>query len=900
MSKIHYSHAGCNDATKPSPEAMDFFAQTGMFDMFDIATKKCLAFSEATSASCSNSDAETLTKCASVLTNNGYEDKARSIYNKLNAALPNLSIQNRMRVLVGRASMIGQIDGPAAALDCYKQLAAYCTNPGSLPQDFLLDSLQSVVQGAVKNKNFEIAELAQLHIVDLQKEKRSMFRHLQGQDAVAALLKLADIYEQENKSSKARDALEQARSLYNEKLNLQEQVLLERTGSLCASEVELRLAYSYAISKQFDKASEHVDRAQKLVSEALGVDSRANRKINQIKKSFLAKKDENYRASLVKTFATFFAAQNTNEAGAIQIRDPADARLAINAFDGTEHNASNAISLIETRLQHELVKSTHSADDTTRLIILIGHIKTPETRKTAETMLRQLDVILDQPDAQPSTNCLYQKAELALLTDDESAGAVSSSTASAWNELERVLKNMQLAQFHSRENEIDHDRLNRLLSVSYIYAESNEPEKAHRLLQHAINHQSVLDGRDASLIAYDALLYLLANNMTEAQKPIDFLISGKADFGYGEPYMLIALSSTLYHTGRGDLSLKLLNLEPKPGPGNLNTKKILACQRALIKYEQGAYQDALSELGDNENTVNSISGRQMPNLRFLKAQLLAKTGQTNEAILAYLKVGGESHVQLRSYYEAVTLSKTMQSIPSSTVQALLDAAQPLRVLPENKRCIAALKDLLNIAKNQKISNPSVNNLDTLLAYLDSGNSNIEEVISNIKSRAQSLEDARKPVATQWASLARLCFDQKRYTEGTGYMLHALQTESAETFNSSMYHPGNMRGDLGFDVLLKAKEYDDAEKILKQCVAARKSPGLAKTAYIEKSLLAELFIEEDKYDEAKKWADALLATFSEDNGICPPKGGNMRGYLLFDIVDKFTAKKQFGFAQQVLE
>jgi hypothetical protein len=882
-----------DDTTTGLPAAMDFFARTGMFDRFDAGVNKCIEISNITAKDWSESDAEMLAKCAAVLSQNGRPKEARSIYEKLYKLLPHLSMQNKIRVVMGQAAVIEQIEGSGAAFDNYKQVAEYCAQPGNLPRDYLLATLESLVAYSVKNKNLDMAEKAQLHIVELQRDKQGPFKHLQYQHLVTSLLKLSNVYELAGNFSKARDVLQEALSYYNDNLNTEEQILLERLGSPCPSEVELRLAYSYARNQQLDKALAQVDLAEKTVSEALGTDCDTIGEIKQIKNALLAQRDANDQAQLLKAFANLSEQQNTERPATTEIEDPGDAQLARQAYDAVAGHKTKASSLVDKLLQQELSKGTHTADDITRLINLIKDIEAPQNREKASTMLKQLDVCFNEPGAALSTNRVYQEAELALLTNAEPA------SGTAWENLEDALKEIEDARF--RHHEKDAQRavqlaFTRLLCVSYVYAFFDEPEKALSIVEYAKKQYPSVIEREFSPTAYEAILYLLENNMREAQKRIDILLSPTYEFRYDYSKMVITLSSTLFQTGHSDLSLKLLELDANSAM--LNTRRALAYHRAIIDYKLGKYDDALSELGKEEDFI-LLPGHQIYNLRFLRAELLAKTGQKNEAILAYLKVAGTGRAQSQAFEKAVALARSMQTVPPSTTEMLAAVAQRLRAPDE--QLIAAMKYVLTMAKKQNIASDKLYYLDSQLSYIEIEKGITDEVLANLQKRAQSQEDTRSPGASyEWANLARTCFRQQKYDEGTASMLHALRIYSGESFNHGIYHPGNLRGDLGFDLLVKAKRYDDAEKILKQCIEARKSPGWARTAYIEKSLLAELFIEEGKYDEASKWAEALLATLTADDGICPPKGGSMRAFLLFSIVDKFTAKGQYAIAQRLLD
>ncbi|MBK9201294.1 MAG: hypothetical protein IPL73_02380 [Candidatus Obscuribacter sp.] len=108
------------------------------------------------------------------------------------------------------------------------------------------------MEGTIELNEPQLAESSQLQLVELQRERHGSWRHLLYQDLVAALLQLADVYQLLGNYDKAQSTLQEALSTYENKLNAQEQILLERSGTPCPSDVMLHLAYLDCSKQDFD------------------------------------------------------------------------------------------------------------------------------------------------------------------------------------------------------------------------------------------------------------------------------------------------------------------------------------------------------------------------------------------------------------------------------------------------------------------------------------------------------------------------------------------------------------------------------------------------------------------------------------------------------------------------
>ncbi len=873
------------------PDALDFYAQTGMFDKFDAAAAKTIELSEANNKKCSDQDAELLAKCAAVLSQNGGANKARIIYDRLCDVLPSLSNQNKIRVLLGRAQLLGKSDGKA--LEDYKQVAEYCAQPGRMPHQLLLETLQTLVDYGVKNNNFEMAETAQSHIVDLQRGSQGSCRHLQFQEYVGALLKLSDIYEQFGNSAKSQSTLQQAVLIYSDKLNAQELMVLERRGSPCLSDVEMRLACSYARTNQCQMVSAQVALAEKLVSEALGVDCRTAVELRKIK-ALLVKNNAIPFAEVSKEFTSLFALADMSKPSVAVVDHIADAQLARLAYDTVASDPAKASSLVDMLLAHELAKSTHCADGITRLINLIKLVQQPLSSAKAVDLLKQLDKCFEQPGTALSLNRVYQLSEIALLSNEDSVGASPS-----WTSLENILKDLEVAQYHHGERSAEDEersRLRNLLGVSYVYAFLGEPKKALRLVNYAMQKYPGALELDRSPIAYEAILELLQGNMVEAKKYVDNLKTPDGS-NYDYSRMFGVLGITLSQTGHSDLALKIL---PPHTSEKSRVVDTLAYRRAIVLYQLGRYSDALTELGDGESD-GSYLGDEIFNLRFLRAELFAKIGQPDKAILAYAQVGGSGSASSLAFTRAVELANTLPSLSPNSIKALVAASSHQHSWRESGNNTEILKSVLELAEKNNFVSNDLDSLKSWILNADLMSGKVEQVIPAFRQRAQSAEETPGRHANfEWADLARIYLGTHQYADGVAAMLHALTIDSGESISNQMYHPGNVRGTLGFTFLVRAKKYREAEAILKQSIASHKTAGFSKSAFIEKSFLAELFIEEGNYSEAKKWAEILLQTFSDDQGICVPRSDSMRAYLFYSVVDKFTEQKQFVIAESLLD
>lgn len=893
-----------DDYTRALPEALKFFYRTGMFDRFDQAVENCVATADEFSDSISQDEQELLVRCAQALAECGKPQQALHIYQKLYRSLSRLSFQTQVSVLMGRGGLLEPTE-PNQAIEDYKKLAELSAkrSPKSKEErESVSSTLEKCVSFFERNKQWKLAETAQLQVVDLQLAPEGWVPLLQYQPLVNALSKLSDMYQQSGNLAKAQESIEKAIAVYTEHLNADQQILLERSFNLCPSEIRLKLVSVCLRNGQIETARGQLAQALSAVRVALGDNSATTSQLEKIQAMLDSKDSVSQSSEIAKALDPLTQLPIENIDSSVSDDDSNlgddDIKLARQAYDVSKTNKKEACVRIAKLLDGELSQPSLSADKLTRLINLIRCVETPTTTKQALQMLKRIDIYLSKsPITRLSANRLFATAEIALLSDTK----VGSGTVEEWNSLISLLKEMRSNQYPMNNNRnyndryAEHDALANLLCVSYFYAFLDEPQKALKIVQHVETTYAGALTNDVSPIIYEAILCNMLGNSNEAQNKIKLFLADSKKINDVGTKMLVALAAVLHDRGQSQRALYILDNAPSDPRNHWNN---VPYWKAIIYYDLGQFDKALELLGPEQSI--SLAGDHNFNYRLMRAELLAKTGQTDKAILAMLKVGADRRVQAVSIERAVALARTMPSIPTPTVEAMVDAVNHTGV---GDLDLAQLKYISEVARSHNLPDDKLQGLDYRLSEADYNNPTADR-LANARKRAQEFGLKNLPGASvEWANLARLCFSFKEFDDGTAYMLRALQISKNGSFNNGMYHPGNLRFDLGYTMLVNAKQYSNAEKILKQSIEIRKTDDNFKSAYIEKSFLAELFLEQNKFDVAKQWAEQLIATLREKDAMCAPSGGYtgyMNGYLTFKLVDMFTEKKQFVAAQSLIE
>lgn len=926
-----------DDCTESLPDALDVFYRNGMFDRFDEVTATCLTLSEKYSQKPVLGrlgwDASTLAKCSMMLSERGQAKAAQTICERLNQYLLRLPAHSRIHVLLCRAYLLEQ-SNPAKALELYNQLSTTCDLYSSPDSDDTVDVRGRIVSYFVKTKHWNMAIAEQLKVLKLRQKASGWMIYSAYQDHVRALVDLSSIYYQSGAIDKSIASLQEALSIYDRELNLDEQILLERSFTICPSYIRLKLANIYAASGMTGLAIKEIATAKKLVADALGEKSPSSIRIAEIQELISAQKSPLQNAKLSVAFSGIFggdesliksATTNSTVYGATSSVVTGDClwdttsgtlvtacagidssdQLARQAYDLAKSNPDKAYSIIKQILDLELAKKTLTADHVTRLINLTRFASKSGSKSRAIGILESLNRYLKRPVTETSANRLFVVAELAILAgSDKNTMTVPQN----WQNLDELLTQMREQEFHYNSRGEDpttikmrtqQHLLNDLICLSQVYAFLDEPSKALTILNHAESRYPAACKQDIAPTTYKALLYVLLGKMDEAKKLIAKIQS--ADNWSGSDYssMLGALCATLVQNEQTELSLDLLSLDASPVIAPV--KDMLAYRRAIVHYQNRNYQQAMYEI----NSVGSslpLSGNQWFNFYFFKAELLARTRRQDAAIEAFAKMQARGNLQMLVLRRAASLARNIAIVPQATAEALVDSVLRVRTTA-TEEYIEVARTILRLAKASSVSEDKLAGLRQRIADLGGVQNITAEDILETKHRAQQLEAQRSPGASgEWAKLARLYFAEQKYDQGTDTMLHALTPTAGVYCGVGMYHPANVRGDLGLDTLLNAKKYMSAEKILKTSLESTKCSSLpyTRSGFIEKSLLCELFIAQDNVVEAKKWADSLLATLSERDALCASETGRMRAYLLFTIIDKFIEKKQFDIANALLD
>ncbi|GEM_PF-2029059 len=892
-----------DDCTESLPDALDVFYRTGMFDRFDEVTATCLTLSEKYSQKPVLGrlgwDASALAKCSMMLSERGQAKVAQTICERLNQYNLRLPAHSRIHVLLCRAYLLEQ-SNPAKALELYNQLSTTCDLYSSPDSDDTVDVRRRIVSYFVNTKHWDMAIAEQLKVLKLRQKASGWMIYSAYQDHVRALIDLGNIYQQSGSTDKAVASLQEALSIYDRELNLDEQMLLERSFTICPSYIRLKLANIYAASGMTGLAIKEIATAKKLVADALGDNSPDSIKIKHAPMSSTINSAPGSEASGDSLWDTTSGTLVTACAGI----DSSD-QLARQAYDLAKSNPDKAYLIIKQILDFELANKTLTADHVTRLINLTRFASKSGSKSKAISIMQSLNRYLKRPVTETSANRLFVVAELAILAgSDKNTMTVPQN----WQNLDELLAQMREQEFHFNSDgdnparikmRTQQQSLNDLICLSQVYAFLDEPSKALTILTHAESRYPAAFKQDCAATTYKALLYVVLGKLEEAKRLIAKIQS--ADNWSGSDYssMLGALCATLVQNGQTELSLNLLSLDASPvlAPA----KDMLAYRRAIVHYQNRNYQQAMYEI----NSVGSslpLSGNQWFNFYFFKAELLARTRRQDAAIEAFAKMQARGNLQMLVLRRAASLARNIAIVPLATAEALVDSALRVKTTA-TEEYIEVARTILRLAKASSVSEDKLAGLRQRIADLGGVQDITAEDILETKLRAQQLEAQRSPGASgEWAKLARQYFAEQKYDQGTDTMLHALTPTAGVYSGVGMYHPANVRGDLGLDTLLNAKKYMSAEKILKTSLESTKCSSLpyTRSGFIEKSLLCELFIAQDNFVEAKKWADSLLSTLSERDAICAPETGRMRVYLLFTTIDKFIEKKRFDIANALLD
>lgn len=884
-------------------DAMEFFARTGMYAEFDATAARTLQIAESDPKLFTDSDVDLLTESATILSKYGFREKAKIISERLRVLLPNLTgkeamrnlkDQDAVRILALNASLSGQSD---EAIQDYKRISLLCSF-STLPPEFLLEVLPGLVSDCMNGKYYDAAVIAQSKLASLTPNAQGWVKALQHQKYVGALCKLSEIYAQSGAQLQVQATLKQALSAYDE-LNAQEVVVLERIGNVCPSNIRMRLAKSYVQSNQVDKAIEQLGVAEKLTAESSL--PRISTRIRQVQNSLASKNDEVVRITALNALALLIGPVGIPETAFDKDTDQLARKVHENAVNNT--NVLKTTTILQQLVQEEFTKSTHTASDISRLINLTRCITThstlsPQTISKLAAVLDRIDRSFNDTERSLNSDRAFVKAERALLSDE----GFSDST---WQELELFLSDMEKSTYPNLANHQDEQRkFARLFDLSVAYAFLEEPQKAERILKYASERYPKILERNVSPVAFEATLHSLSGNMPAAQKCIKTLLRIESEHD-GWKYInysrdLIGLTSTLAQTNHPDLSLKILNTYiVSTARGMQQAKGIFKLQRAVIEEKLGNFQESLASIEDVEN--KDIYGRSSnENYRFLKALLLEKTGQIDKAILAYTEVYGDAPILASAMQRAVALSRISKTLSSSTTQALFDFVQKNQTVINKNNNVDSITALLKLIDEKKSSPQSISDLSSQLADAQLQNGDTTSALRTTRNNAQLLEAEHNPGASrEWASLGRMHFRCQEFAEGTECMLHALQiADSTNSFPFTMYHPGNMRADTGFDLLVNAKQYDAAASILNASIKSHYLSKTEKYICIERSLLADLYVDQDKYEEAAHECKKLIATFAESDKLCSQN--YMSTYLFYSNIEKFITHKKLVLAKNLLD
>ncbi|MBK9201295.1 MAG: hypothetical protein IPL73_02385 [Candidatus Obscuribacter sp.] len=441
----------------------------------------------------------------------------------------------------------------------------------------------------------------------------------------------------------------------------------------------------------------HLDSADKAIGDALGVNANSCKMIGAIRAKVVAAKAGKEFGPLSSEFQSLLKPRMLYASDAESIRELNDCLAARQAYDRLGTSPGSALTLLNGLISSEVGKNVHASGDITRLInLIVSFAKVGDPHKSS-AMLRQLDPCFSKGNEVLSTNRLLQLTEIALLSEQN--GNAASNNSPAWKEVEQVLSDMEQTQFYKgaqiSEVEDKQRRFLRLVCLSNYFALVDQPGNALRILEYGTCNYAAVMQQDPSVNVYKTILYLLNNNISQANALISASNPPKDGSNSEYTQMLMSLSNTLYQTGCSELSLKVVGGDSTES--EKHSMGMLAYQRAMIEYRLGKYKEALAELSV-ESERGGLPTGQLINLRYLRAELLARTGQKEQAVLAFIRLSNIRRQSARPFARALELSKSMSSVSVETIQALVDGVSDLPWSEAGGENLQDMKYIMTLAK----------------------------------------------------------------------------------------------------------------------------------------------------------------------------------------------------------
>jgi hypothetical protein len=933
-------------------DALDYYARTGMFARFDTGLKNALDCSSKNIGKYTDSQCAALIKCAATVIKYGYTKEGQQIVQRLYEARQNFSTDSKVKILLERARLAQLQTDTIVAVSTFKELTDTCLSSASINPEVERGALVEVVAYAMSQKESELAVKAQSQ-VDEFAGRYPGYRILPAaQEELRLKASLADAYDLAD-HNKAVETLLKALTDYEGKSTRDDTALADRIFTICPATVRFKLAYMSLRDGHQSDAKKYFEAGTKLWSEDLGSGAPNLEDIKNAEHVFAKEVTDKNNAELLSllgklpgvsaptkalspTLITSSTESDNDKQSYKQSREVYDAAVAGKGDVATQR--------LDALMKHESANLHHNGLDVAKLVNLVSASSTILGKSKVEEYLDHLASLFSKSNSLIEPAALYVRSEEIVLHDPKDETA-------RWEAFDNYLTDIAEASGYAPSTLDDpKSRVPRLIEVSYSYAIRKEFASAIKFIQYIKLKYPEASENMSDVIAYEMTLQCLLGHKAEAEKSLDALLSVRSKRG-ANSRLVESTAAAFANTGNRTASLRVLQ-STDSSPRDIHTNRQLAFYRALVYYKFGNYKEALAELSDSQNVM--LSGETINELRRLRAELLVRNGQLDNGIQALCETAGDATVERLAFERDLELLKTGNNTSEPVVEKLLDYANRTqrggRVGAQDSQLERALQELLKIAQRHQCPPSKIFSLQQRLGITTTGGavqspaansktfttattasnavapattnvatpalsaptpsaapSSSSNASSNPTSKVETLPSAQTSYAV--ADAARQLIAAQKYQEGCAMFLRALQMDDGAHFNNNMYHYGNLKNDLSVQVLLDAKQFDVLETILHQALKTRlaedsKLEEKQKTnGLLEKRLLCELYLEQGKYDEAKKLANEFVKALKESHKWCSTRRGAQDSSLHalnISIVRQFVAKKQFATARLLLD
>jgi hypothetical protein len=868
------------DVNVALPDMLQFFYDNALFANAEKVSERCVAISKSPSK-LTDEELNALLRAAEILMNNDNKDCANTIFTTLLPAYEKMSVENQAQYLASYGQCLRVVTSVNQADSLARELAAKADgwHPRGDHTDYFfnkeLDPLEVLAAFYLRSGQYTEAidryksrAKKQTHSVQNRYSLGSVFTTLPP--LVRTLQSQAQCYILLSDFKSAVETLRNDIRTCQYEMNDEQQLLFEESNSPGISDLKLDLAK--ALLKSNDANAAHVVLLENLheIEDRLGSASPALyptiKCLLQIDKLLDLSSEtsvlEKRFASLKRTYPQFTA---TPDHKGQSLEQRAAAKHVYDVI--VAHNLTEAERLIKQLIELELGSKIYRDNNVTSILNLIKLYGQRAPCGSYLKMLHSLDPLF-VGSADVSANRVFQLTEIAL-----SSVCADKTFSPAWGAVASVLQDVIQAQLpvhralDKSDLTLDWELMRRFKTLAAIYACYGEPVKSVKIMEYAIS-------RCDEKISVEPLLWLASfqvecGNFDKAQQNIDLALVRSSNNGNTISEPIIAICNAYQTAGRGQAAEKVLlaGIAQKKQQSFVMPDYALENRLTDLRQTQGRPLESVQVACQAQRATSrstTLEGQ------YHEAALFAATKQDDKAIDLYLN-NLCSNIRdprgMEALAAAFKLLRRKSDIDAATMSkfvADLNNMYPGKATDAQANLLEQALDFV-ISHNASAKDIQAVTADLAAAYSALNRPKAAEKIYSALGKQLEQEDPRAS-CSYWEDAARCLMRDEQYDQGCELMLHAMSLPGASSFYLQMYHPGNMRAELGIGMLVAAARHDLAEKILRKGIQLGTANGaMHREPLIERLLLAEVLIDAGKYDEAWVVLGDLFTAVDKPNG-----------------------------------